>query len=461
MMPPSPRGVSRLAHGPAQSPGVVHLGLGAFHRAHQAIVFDDLLRSGDTRWGIAAFGMQSDRVSAVLADADGWFPVSTNAPPHAWRWVGSIWETGVVSANRAQAVEAIAAPDTRWLTLTVTEKGYTPWLADLIVDGLSHRFTRGLDGLTIASCDNLRGNGRHLKACCEEVAEALSPKLAHWIHLNCRFPNSMVDRIVPAPTPEVVAMATQALGEPAAGAVVAEPFWEWVIEHDFCDPTDAEVLARVGVTVVDDVSPYEFAKLQLLNGAHSTIAFVGVLAGLETVYQAMSQPWLSRWLRLMMEEELQWGITRPNTPDYIAQLLERFANPALAHKTAQIASDSSQKIKQRWVPVISAILATGRIPRHLAIASAAWVHCLKKWRADNQPINDPLAIDLVASIEADGHDGARLVRSLLGIERIWTSALTTHDEWIDAVVSAYHAIAQHGIQTAVESVAQSAPHHAS
>ena len=109
MMPPSPRGVSRLAYGPAQSPGVVHLGLGAFHRAHQAIVFDDLLRSGDTRWGIAAFGMQSDRVSAVLADADGWFPVSTNAPPHVWRWVGSIWETGVVSANRAQAVEAIAA----------------------------------------------------------------------------------------------------------------------------------------------------------------------------------------------------------------------------------------------------------------------------------------------------------------------------------------------------------------
>ena len=154
MMPPSPRGASRLASGPARAPGVVHLGLGAFHRAHQAIVFDDLLRSGDTRWGIAAFGMQSDRVSAVLADADGWFSVSTNAPPHVWRWVGSIWETGVVSANRAQAVEAIAATDTRWLTLTVTEKGYTPWLADLIVDGLSHRFTRGLDGLTIASCDN-------------------------------------------------------------------------------------------------------------------------------------------------------------------------------------------------------------------------------------------------------------------------------------------------------------------
>ena len=100
-----------------------------------------------------------------------------------------------------------------------------------------------------------------MKACCDEVAEALSPKLAHWIHLNCRFPNSMVDRIVPAPTPEVVAMGTQALGEPAPGAVVAEPFWEWVIEHDFCDPTDAEALARVGVTVVDDVSPYEFAKL--------------------------------------------------------------------------------------------------------------------------------------------------------------------------------------------------------
>ena len=287
MMPPYPRGASRVAYGPAQAPGVVHLGLGAFHRAHQAIVFDDLLRSGDMRWGIAAFGMQSDRVSAVLADAGGWFPVSTNAPPHVWRWVGSIWETGVVSANRAQAVEAIAAPDTRWLTLTVTEKGYTPWLADLIVDGLSHRFTRGLGGLTIASCDNLLGNGRHLKACCDEVAEALSPKLAHWIHLNCRFPNSMVDRIVPAPTPESVTMATQALGEPAPGAVVAEPFWEWVIEREFCDPTDADVLARVGVTVVDDVSPYEFAKLQLLNGAHSTIAFVGGVAGLDTVYQAM------------------------------------------------------------------------------------------------------------------------------------------------------------------------------
>ena len=154
---------------------------------------------------------------------------------------------------------------------------------------------------------------------------------------------------------------------------------------------------------------------------------------------------------------MQWGITRPNTPDYIAQLLERFANPALAHKTAQIASDSSQKIKQRWVPVISAILATGRIPRHLAVASAAWVHHLKKCHAENLPINDPLAEELIAFVHVNGHDGMRLVHGLLGIERIWTSALTTHGEWIGTVVNAYDAIARHGIQASIESATESAP----
>ena len=262
-------------------PGVVHLGLGAFHRAHQALVFDALLQSGDERWGVHGIAMRSSELAETLARQDGLYAVQIAS--HAgirWQVGGAVLRTSVAARERALVVEAIGAAPTRWLTLTVTEKAYTPDLATLLLDGLRLRQQAALPGLTIASCDNLSHNGTRLRALCLETATGRGDAaLARWIDVNCRFPNSMVDRIVPAATPARLEAAQAALGLHDGCALGTEEFWEWVIERGAIDPHDAELLAGAGVRIVDDVAVFEHAKLGLLNGSHSAIAYCGAVAG--------------------------------------------------------------------------------------------------------------------------------------------------------------------------------------
>lgn len=434
------------------TPGVVHLGLGAFHRAHQAMVFDTLLQGGDRRWAVLGVAMNSTAVADTLAAQDGLYAVrAAGREGVSWRVVGSIVRTCVAARERAQVVQAIAAPATRWITLTVTEKGYGPALAELLVAGLGARRSAGGAGLTIASCDNLSGNGRKLQALCLAQARRVDRALAQWIEQHCAFPDSMVDRIVPAATPERLRQAEQALGLGDAAALGTEVFWEWVIERRFADPADEQALAAAGVQVVDDVRPFEEAKLRMLNASHSAMACIGALAGLPTICDCASQPAVRSFVHGFMTQEAAPHVARPEPLAYRDALLQRFTNPDLRHGVHQIATDSSQKIPQRWVPVAEQRLLRGLDIEHLAFATAAWMRYLagEDERGQAYALSDPLAAVLQPLARESSDDAIATVRALLGVREVWGTSLAVNAHWRARTAHWLRCIQQQGVLAAL------------
>ncbi|MDI1236127.1 MAG: mannitol dehydrogenase family protein [Polaromonas sp.] len=430
------RGIAVPAYPRQGAPGVVHLGLGAFHRAHQALVFDTLLQSGDTRWGVFGVAMRSTQLADALTVQDGLYAVQVASRAGSqWQVGGAIWQTAVAAREPAQVVQAIAAPSTRWLTLTVTEKGYGPELGRLIAQGLAARHAAGLPGLTMASCDNLAHNGRQLQALCVNAARPLSPALADWIERACAFPNSMVDRIVPAATPQRLAAAAQALGVADQAALGTEAFWEWVIERRFADPGDADLLAGAGVTVVDDVAPFEDAKLRLLNGSHTAMACLGAVAGWPVIGECITQPAVLSFIHGLMTREVGPQLSRPDWAGYRDALLARFANPALQHSVHQIATDSSQKIPQRWPPSVLGALRAGLPVDGLAFAAAAWMRYVRGCdeQGNAYAMNDPMAGELQALAQMHAGDAEASVQALGTWRVIWGEALPDNTHWLALV----------------------------
>lgn len=428
------RGITVPAYARNGAPGVVHLGLGAFHRAHQALVFDALLRGGDARWGVFGVAMRSTALADSLQVQDGLYAVQVaSSAGSQWQLGGAIWQTAVAAREPARIAQAIAAPSTRWLTLTVTEKGYVPALGQLIAQGLALRHAAGLPGLTIASCDNLVGNGRQLQALCGLAAREISPALAGWVEARCAFPNSMVDRIVPAATPQRLAAARAALGVADEAALGTEAFWEWVIERRFADASDAEVVASAGVTVVDEVAPFEDAKLRLLNGSHTAMACMGAVAGWPVIGECITQPAVRSFIHGLMTQEVGPQLDRPDWPAYRDALLARFANPALQHSVHQIATDSSQKIPQRWPPSVLGAQRAGLPVDRLAFAAAAWMRYVRgsDERGQVYAMNDPMAGELKALALAHAGDVAATVRALGTLTAIWGEALPQDAHWLD------------------------------
>jgi fructuronate reductase len=447
------RGIAVPGYPRSGAPGVVHLGLGAFHRAHQALVFDRLLQRGDLRWGVFGVAMRSSALAGSLQAQDGLYAVQVaSSAGSQWQIGGAIWQTAVAAREPALVVQAIAAPSTRWLTLTVTEKGYAPELAQLIVAGLGARHAMGLPGLTIASCDNLVGNGRRLQALCVAAARDLSPALAHWVAGKCAFPNSMVDRIVPAATPQRLAAVREALGVLDEAALGTEAFWEWVIERRFADAADADVLARAGVNVVDDVAPFEDAKLRLLNGSHSAMACMGAVAGWPVIGECITQPAVRSFIHGLMTEEVGPQLARPDWPAYRDALLARFANPALQHSVHQIATDSSQKIPQRWPPSVLGASAAGLPVERLAFAAAAWMRYLRgsDERGRAYAMSDPMAGELQALALAHAGDAAASVQALGRLTAIWGEVLTKDQRWLESVTRRLDDIQRLGVLGALE-----------
>ena len=435
--------------------GVVHLGLGAFHRAHQALVFDALLRQGDPRWGVLGVAMHKPDLADAIAAQQGWYAVQVagHAGTH-WQVSGSIFSTCVAVREPATVTAALAAADTRWVTLTVTEKGYASELAHLLVQGLSARRAAGLGGLTVASCDNLSHNGRQLQALCVTAAKALDPGLADWIAQHCAFPNSMVDRIVPAVTAQRLAAAQEALGFTDSAALGTEAFWEWVIERRFVDEADGAALSRVGVNVVDDVRPFEEAKLRLLNGSHSAMAMIGAVAGLPVISACIAHAEVYPFIHGLMTLEVGPQLTRPDWEHYRDALLERFANPALQHSVHQIASDSSQKIPQRWPPSALGAIQAGLPFQRLAFNAAAWMRYLQGADEQGQSylINDPKATTLQALAQAHAGDAPSTVNALATLPAIWGAELPQTAIWISSVTHWLEQINQHGILQALRQV---------
>ncbi|MDB5851503.1 MAG: mannitol dehydrogenase [Rhodoferax sp.] len=409
--------------------GVVHLGLGAFHRAHQAMVFDALLQAGDPRWGVLGVAMRSTDLADALAAQDGLYAVQiASAEGVRWQVVGAILRTCVAAREPEQVINAIAAPATRWVTLTVTEKGYGPALADLLVRGLAARHAAGLGGLTVASCDNLSENGRKLQRLCVDAANAQNAALAGWIASQCAFPNSMVDRIVPAATPRQREEAAQALGVDDACALATEAFTEWVIENRFHDPADATVLRAAGVNVVDDVKLFEEAKLRMLNGSHTAMALLGAVQGWPMIADGVALPAVRQYVHGFMTDMVMPHLQRPGLPAYRDALLARFANPGLHHKVHQIANDSSLKIPLRWLPTLNDNLAAGQGIEPLAFATAVWMRFVQGVDETGAAyaMSDPQAASLQALAREHAGDVPGSVRALLGVVSIWGTALP-HD----------------------------------
>ncbi|MDR6833517.1 MULTISPECIES: mannitol dehydrogenase family protein [unclassified Sphingopyxis] len=416
----------------AQTAGIVHIGIGAFHRAHQAVYTDDAMNAGDRGWGIIGVSLRSGDVAAQLNPQDGLYTVSTrSAAGSKLRLVGAVQRVLVAPEDPQAVIAAIAAPTTHIVSFTVTEKGYLrrpdgslnlaaasggTSLYRFVAAGLAARQAAGLPGLTLLSCDNLANNGAVLRGLMREYLAAAHPDLTDWFDRECRFPATMIDRIVPATTDVDRAAVSDLLGARDDGAVVTEDFSQWVIEDDFAGPRPR--WETVGGELVADVAPYETAKLRMLNGAHSALAYIGLGRGHEFVHQAIADPAIRPVIERLMRDEAAPTIAAAPGQDlaaYAGALLARFGNPALHHRLLQIAMDGSQKIPQRWLETLAWHQARGQRCASLEMAVAAWVAFLRS----DHPIDDPIADQLRdAAAGADALDRLFGPRGLLPSD--WT-----------------------------------------
>ena len=429
--------------------GIVHLGLGAFHRAHQALYTEAAIGLGDNRWGIVGVSLRDPSVAVTLAAQDHLYSVTERHGEVArTRVVGALKDALFAPQAMPAVIAAIANPSTSLVTLTVTEKGYSqsPSTGDLDLDdpGIRHdlrqagapRTTLGVlvealrhrapgDPITILCCDNMAGNGDTLRKLLVQYASHVDAALARRIERDIGLPNSMVDRIVPAATPKSLDEAAARLGLRDEAAIVCEPFTQWVIEDRFTGPRPAWEAA--GAVLTSDVRPYQAMKLRLLNGTHSAIAYAGQLRGLETVSDAMRDPQVGSFARRLMLEDLRATVIAPHGYDvraYCGELLERFENPALAHRTEQIAADGTQKVPVRWLPALRESVAAGIERPQLERALAAWLHYLASGLSDaGTPlvVNDPGAPALAGQLRS-ASDADAAARAALAYASVFGTA---------------------------------------
>jgi fructuronate reductase len=471
--------------------GIVHLGAGAFMRAHLAVATEAATQAtGDTRFGIVGVSLRHGDVQEALAPQDGLYTVSVrgvdHAHPHAvaesMQVVACLTSLLVAPQNPKAVLRAIASEHTHLVTLTITEKGYlgAPQTGELmaehpdvahdlkhptsprtavgfLVHGLALRQAQRRGPITILSLDNLPSNGKRLRSLVLGFArrlEHVDSQFAEWIDRNSTFPDSMVDRIVPRTTDADRERVAQALGVHDAWPVMAEPFFDWVIEDHFAGPRPAWEHQR-GVRFVQDVSPWEALKLRMVNGNHSAIAYLGVMAGWPTVDAAMAQPVLRQFIEALMREEIE--PTLPSLPGldvaaYREALLARFANPALAHRTLQIAMDGSQKIPQRWLNTVRDRLAKSNDAssiRHLGLAVAAWLHHLQGRSESGEPfkLDDPMAAELQTAALHAGQDTALLLGALQGV----LGDLSTSQALLQAVKEPLERLRTQGVEATLKS----------
>lgn len=462
---------------------LLHLGFGAFARAHVLRTLDAGNRATQGDWGAVVARLSSGRAALDALDAAGgvYHVAEADDAGVTLHRIGCVLGSLHPARDGADALPArIAHPDLAAITLTITEKGYcaaggtldtaAPAIRDdlsgapprsaigVLAEGLARRRAAGLGGLTLVSCDNLPENGRLLQTVLTAFARHRDPGLADWIGAACTFPSSMVDRIVPALDDAGRATLRDAIGRDDPNGIVCEPFRQWVIEDRFAGPRPP--LAQGGAQVVDDVRPFEAMKLRMLNGAHSFIAWIGLFSGHATVADAMRDPALAAAVRhLMLNEQAPTLPPLPgiDLPAYAEALLARFRNGRLRHATAQIATDSSQKVAQRILAPVAWHLDRGTAWPALALALAAWFALLRGQDAAGRPVSfpDPLAQDLHAA--AQGPDGAAHVARLLGLRQVVPSGLAARPGFAEAVTGAYLRLRADGPAASLSALSRSVP----
>ncbi|MGI5213035.1 mannitol dehydrogenase family protein [Plantactinospora sp. CA-290183] len=474
-LPESSRPLVRPGSVPA---GIVHLGLGAFHRAHQAVYTEVALARAGGDWGIVGVAPRSTDTVHKLAEQDCLFSVTAmSGEGNRTRVVGSLAGVRHAASDPAAIVALLADPEIRVVTLTVTEKAYQldpatgrlrpdeAVAADLTTDrppvtvpgllvrGLLARAAADAGPLALVSCDNLPSNGRRLHGLVTQSLEYADGRLpagaAQWVVDNVSFPGTMVDRIVPASTERTLADAERALGFRDLAAVAAEPYLQWVIEDVF--PAGRPAWERAGAVLTDDAGPWESLKLRALNGVHSATAYLGALAGRETIAEALEIPHLRSTLRRLIAEDVAASFTPPegvSVVDYGEEVLERFANPVLRHRTIQIAMDGTQKLPQRVLHTIADLRAGGARPRWAALVVAAWMRFVQG-RADDGtplPLDDPLAERIRAALAEGKASPVGVVDALFGLTEVFPAELAADDEVRELVVEWLTALDRHGVE---------------
>jgi mannitol 2-dehydrogenase len=388
------------------SVGIAHIGAGHFHRAHQAMYIDRLLQRGLAQeWGICGVGvMPGDwTMRDVLRDQDGLYTLIAEHPDGSRdaRVIGSIIDYRYAPHDPEAALEVLAAPTTRIISLTITEGGYRdpdgPAFS-LITDALARRRDRGIPAPTIASCDNIESNGAVAQGAVLANAEQRNPELARWAAEHVRFPSSMVDRITPSTTLEMAASVRRDFGVADRWPVVAEPFAAWVLEDDFADGRPP--LEQAGVLLVDDVVPYESMKLRMLNAGHQCLCYFAHLCGYEFVHDAARDPLFAEFLLAYFDFEAI--PTLPPVPgidlhDYSRALIERFANPGTRDTVARLCAYSSDRIPKWLLPVICDNLSGDGSVRLGAAVVASWARYAEGVNEWGEPFEvvDQLADSLV------------------------------------------------------------------
>ena len=441
------RGAAVPAYGLAGvRPSVVHIGPGVFHRAHQAVYGDDVLATGSATGGICAVSLRSADLHRALAGQGHLYTLLERGDGgDRARLIGSIRETVVAAGDPEAALRRLTDPAVQVVTVTVTEAGYCsagpsgpldtsrPEIAHdlarpaaprslpgLLVEALARRRAAGTAPLTVVSCDNLRANGPATRRVVSELAEHRGGDLAGWVRGAVAFPSSMVDRMVPATTEDVRALAAERTGMADAWPVVTEPFSQWVLEDAF--PGGRPPWERAGVELVADVAPFEQAKLRILNGAHSALAYLGLLAGHATIADAVEDPALRPVVEAMLRHEVVPTLTPPrglDLPAYAATVLGRFANRPLAYATAKVAGDGSQKLPVRILGTVADRLAAGAGVERLALVVAAWAACVLGPRSGEFGIRDAELQRLLGSPPTPVQDAAAAVDRLLGLDAVF------------------------------------------
>ncbi|WP_161538823.1 fructuronate reductase [Escherichia albertii] len=459
---------------------IVHLGCGAFHRAHQALYTHHLLESTDSDWGICEVNLMPGNDRVLIENLKKQQLLYTVAEKGAesteLKIIGSMKEALHPEIDGCEGIlNAMARPQTAIVSLTVTEKGYcadaasgqldlnnplikhdlenptTPKSAiGYIVEALRLRREKGLKAFTVMSCDNVRENGHVAKVAVLGLAQARDPQLAAWIEENVTFPCTMVDRIVPAATPETLQEIADQLGVYDPCAIACEPFRQWVIEDNFVNGRPD--WDKVGAQFVADVVPFEMMKLRMLNGSHSFLAYLGYLGGYETIADTMTnEDYRKAAFALMMQEQAP-TLSMPEGTDlnaYATLLIERFSNPSLRHRTWQISMDGSQKLPQRLLDPVRLHLKNGGSWRHLALGVAGWMRYIQGVDEQGNAIDvvDPMLAEF-QKINAQ-YQGAERVKALLGLSGIFADDLPQNADFVGAVTTAYQQLSERGARASV------------
>ncbi|GAB3806590.1 mannitol dehydrogenase family protein [Micromonospora zhanjiangensis] len=456
--------------------GMVHLGLGAFHRAHQAVYTEEAVAAAGGDWGVVGVAPRSADVVEALAAQDGLFSVtSLSEAGSRTRVVGALTGVRRAAADPAAVVALLADPAIRVVTLTVTEKAYQldpvdgrlradPDLAadlagdrppgtvpGLLLRGLLARAAVDAGPLALVSCDNLPSNGRRLRGLVEQclAAARVPDAVADRVRERVSFPGTMVDRIVPASTPATLDAARLALGVADLAAVSAEPYRQWVVEDDF--PAGRPAWERAGAVLTDDAGPWERLKLRTLNGVHSATAYLGALAGRETVADALRIPGLPAVLRRLIAQEIAVSFAPPPGIDVIGygdEVLARFGNPAIRYRTTQVAGDGSQKLPQRILHTVADLRTAGRSTRWTALVVAAWMRFVRGTADDGTalPLDDPLADRIRAALAAGRDTPAGLADALFGLAEVFPAELAGDERVRAEVVEWLTALDRHGVE---------------